>query len=231
MDIARHVFAHKSVGERLHRKCRHSKVLRGAHSVLNAVDNRSLFAATLMPIVAFPPSNLSVAQIEAEEYDDGFAQIVHSNQPTTIDAATLDQSQIAPGTDAGIQIGWDDEQPTVWLNNQIDLLRDRVGGTTNTAEAPLGVQGYRVDVRLVGQTASDSLSIVNGKLPFSPTSNVGATTNISGNEFWVAPRPYGQAPVTTPPMISRAGCQCTSHDGQDQAWCCPTRSCNCWPML
>ena len=157
--------------------------------VLNAADNRSLFAATLMPIVAFPPSNLSVAQIEAEEYDDGFAQIVHSNQPTTIDAATLDQSQIAPGTDAGIQIGWDDEQVTVWLNNQIDLLRDRVGGTTNTAEAPLGVQGYRVDVRLVGQTAWNSLSIVNGKLPFSPTSNVGATTNISGNEFWVAPAP------------------------------------------
>ncbi len=157
---------------------------------LEAADKRSLFAATLIPIVAFPPSNLREAQIEAEEYDDGFAQIVHSNQPTTIDAATLDQSQIAPGTEAGIQLGWDDEQVTVWLNNQIDLLRDRVGGTANTPEAPLGVQGYRVDVRPVGQTAWNSLSLVNGTLPFNQASyGGGATTTISGNEFWVAPAP------------------------------------------
>jgi hypothetical protein len=157
---------------------------------LDATHSRSLFAATLLPIVAVPPSNLAQAQLEAEEYDDGFAQIVHSNQPTTIDAATLDPSQIAPGTEAGVQIGWDDEQVTVWLNNQIDLLRDRVGGTTNTPEAPLGVQGYRVDVREKGATAWDSLCLINGTLPFNTTSyGGGATTMISGNEFWVAPVP------------------------------------------
>lgn len=157
---------------------------------LAVADKRSLFAATLIPIVAVPPSNLRDAQIEAEEYDDGFAQIVHSNQPTTIDAATLDQTQIAPGTDAGIQIGWDDEQVTIWLNNQIDLLRDRVGGTTHTAEVPLGVQGYRIDVRKAGEATWRSLSLVNGTLPFSPTKyGGGATTGISGNEFWVAPAP------------------------------------------
>jgi hypothetical protein len=157
---------------------------------LDALHHRSLFAATLFPIVATPPANLAEAQLEAEEYDDGFAQIVHSNQPTTIDAATLDQNQIAPGTEAGIQIGWDDEQLTVWLNNQIDLLRDRVGGTTNTPEAPLGVQGYRVDVRVKGTTSWSSLSVVNGTLPFNLTSFGGAaSTSISGNEFWVAPAP------------------------------------------
>ena len=157
---------------------------------LNTTDRRSLFAATLFPIVAVPPSNLDQAQLEAEEYDDGFAQIVHANQPTTIDAATLDPNQIAPGTEAGIQIGWDDEQLTVWLNNQIDLLRDRVAGTTNTAEAPLGVQGYRVDVRLKGVSTWSSLCVVNGTLPFNQTAFGGAaSTSITGNEFWLAPAP------------------------------------------
>jgi hypothetical protein len=151
---------------------------------------RSVFAATLFPIVAVPPSNLTQAQLEAEEYDDGFAQIVHANQPTTIDTATLDTQQIAPGTEAGIQLGWDDEQVTIWLNSQIDLLRDRVGGTTSTPEAPLGVQGYRVDVRLKGSTQWHSLCLVNGTLPFNATSvGNGAVTSISGNEFWVAPAP------------------------------------------
>jgi hypothetical protein len=157
---------------------------------VDAVHARSLFAATLFPIVAVPPSNLAQAQLEAEEYDDGFAQIVHSNQPATVDAATLDPNQIAPGTEAGIQIGWDDEQVTVWLNNQIDLLRDRVAGTTNTAEAPLGVQGYRVDVRLKGAPTWNSLCLVNGTLPFNQTQfGGGASTSITGNEFWVAPAP------------------------------------------
>jgi hypothetical protein len=157
---------------------------------LDAVQGRSLFAATLFPIVAVPPANLAQAQLEAEQYDDGFAQIVHSNQPATIDTATLDPNQIAPGTEAGIQIGWDDEQVTVWLNNQIDLLRDRVGGTTNTPEAPLGVQGYRVDVRLKGTATWNSLCVINGTLPFDQISFGGAaSTSITGNEFWVAPAP------------------------------------------
>jgi hypothetical protein len=157
---------------------------------LDSTHSRSLFAATLFPIVATPGSNLAQAQLEAVEYDDGFAQIVHCNQPTTIDTATLDPNQIAPGTEAGIQIGWDDEQVTVWLNNQIDLLRDRVGGTTATPEAPLGVLGYRVDARLKGASVWSSLCLVNGTLPFDQTNYGGAaTTSISGNEFWLAPAP------------------------------------------
>jgi hypothetical protein len=160
---------------------------------------RPVFAATLLPIVKTPPSDLTEAQFEAEEYDDGFAQIVHSNQPTTIDAATLETDQILPGTDAGIQVGWDDEQVTIWLNNQIDLLRYRLDPTsvpTPPAEAPMGVLGYRVDVRVAGTTAWQSLCVVNGTLPFNPTSYGGsAMTSISGNEFFVAPAPI--RPSTT----------------------------------
>ena len=161
---------------------------------LVASGARPLFAATLLPIVATPSSNLAEAQKEAEEYDDGFAQVVHSNQPTTIDAATLETNQIAPATDTGVQLGWDDEQVTVWFNNQVDLLRDRVSGTANTAEAPLGVQGYRVDVRVKGATQWQSLCLVNGTLPFDQNSYGNpATTSINGNEFWVAPAPVRPA--------------------------------------
>src|SRR5262249_18803461 len=119
---------------------------------VTAVDKRALFAARLFPIVAVPGANLAEAQLEAEQYDDGFAQIVHSNQPATIATATLDPKQIAPSAEAGVQVGWDDEQVTIWLNSQIDLLRDRVAGTTNTPESPLGAQGYRIDARLKGGT-------------------------------------------------------------------------------
>ena len=79
-----------------------------------------------MPVIATPGSNLTQAQLEAAEYDDGFAQVVHCNQPATIDAATLQPDLIPPGTDAGIQLGWDDEQVTAWVNGQLDLLRVRV---------------------------------------------------------------------------------------------------------
>jgi hypothetical protein len=162
-----------------------------------AASGRPLFAAALLPVVALASQagNLTPPQLEAAEYDDGFAQVVHCNQPTTIDAATLQPDRIAPGTDAGIQIGWDDEQVTAWLNRQLDLLRVRVGinSPQNTPEAPLGVHGYRVDVRVAGQQAWASLCAVKGTLPFNDT-NYGtsngsqAMTSIDG-ELWVAPAP------------------------------------------
>jgi hypothetical protein len=160
-----------------------------------AAADRALFAAALVPVVPSPDSNLTQAQLEAAEYDDGFAQVVHGNQPATIDAATLQPDRIAPGSDAGIQVGWDDEQVTAWLNGQLDLLRVRVDPVTyppaSTPEAPLGVQGYRVDVRVAGsaQQAWASLCAVKGTLPFNDTGyGSGAMTSIDG-ELWVAPAP------------------------------------------
>ncbi|MGZ3195916.1 MAG: hypothetical protein ACXWI1_02200 [Croceibacterium sp.] len=150
---------------------------------------RAVFAATLFPVIV-APGNLATAQLEAEAYDDGFAQIVHANQPNTIDAVTLATGQIAPGTEAGIQLGWDDEQVTVWLNNQVNLLHDRVKGETTTPEAPLGVQGYRLDTRRKGEVAWRSLCIVNGTLPFSETAHGGgAAISINGSELWLSPAP------------------------------------------
>lgn len=176
---------------------------------------RALFAATLIPVVATPPGNLGTAQHEAAVYDDGFAQVVHANQPATIDAATLAADRIAPATDAGIQLGWDDEQVTAWLNGQLDLLNVRIEPTNpNNAtipEAPLGVQGYRVDVRPAGAAAGwSSLCEVNGTVAFNDQAYGGnAATSIDG-ELWLAP-----APVR--PSTQQPG-QPPNSDNHNDAW-------------
>jgi hypothetical protein len=169
------------------------------------LDSRTrpqVFAARLFPVVT-PPinSNLAEPQQEAEVYDDGFAQIMHSNQPQTIDAATLDQTQIPPGSEAGIQLGWDDEQVTIWYNAQVGLLHDRVNGTNLNAESPLGVLGYRVDAREQGGgTDWRSLCIVNGSLPFDLNSvGGGASTSIDGQELFLAPVPIRPAATNNAP--------------------------------
>jgi hypothetical protein len=176
---------------------------------------RALFAAALVPVVATPPGNLGGAQHDAAIYDDGFAQVVHANQPATIDAATLAADRIAPAADAGIQLGWDDETVTAWLNGQLDLLNVRIDPTNpNNAtipEAPLGVQGYRVDVRPAGGAASwSSLCEVNGTVPFNDQAYGGnAATSIDG-ELWLAP-----APVR--PSTQQSG-QPPNSDNQNDAW-------------
>ncbi|HTA42919.1 MAG TPA: hypothetical protein VK789_10760, partial [Bryobacteraceae bacterium] len=156
---------------------------------------RPLFGAVLLPVVAAGTAgDLTAAQFAAQEYDDGFAQIVHSNQPATIDAATLEADQLPPGTDAGIQIGWDDETVTAWLNNQVDLLRYRLDPTlfptTRPPEAPVGVIGYRVDVREGTSGQWSSLCEINGTVPFNQTNygNPPYSTPM-GDELWVAPAP------------------------------------------
>ena len=157
---------------------------------LSAPEERPLFAATLLPIVAVAPGNLGEPQREAGEYDDGFAQIVHSFQPVNIDTATLSPQQIAPGAESGIHLGWDDEQVTVWLNHSIDLLRDRVTAIPNRPESPVGVQGYRIDVRQSDADPWRSLCIIKGTLPFDQNGfGSGAITPLDGDELWVSPAP------------------------------------------
>src|SRR5437762_2921456 len=171
---------------------------------VSATADRTMFAASLFPVVAVPGSNLAEAQLEAEIYDDGFAQVVHCNQPATVDAGTGETDGIAPGAEAGVQIGWDDEQVTTWLNRQIDLLRDRVGGTTNAPESPLGVQGYRVDVQSKGDLNWHTLCNVNGSLPFSGNTSDGSGSTPSG-ELWVAPAPIRPVPANwTDPNLEPA---------------------------
>lgn len=115
-------------------------------------DGRRLFAAVLFPLGL--PGDFGGPLVEAAVYDDGFAKIVHAAQARTADAASSGHNKLRPATDAGIDLGWDDEQVTLWLNRQLDALGARLQNTA-ALEAPLGVAGYRVDVRLPEEPGLD----------------------------------------------------------------------------
>ena len=116
--------------------------------------SRPLFSAVLFPVTnsAAPPVTpdqgaLDRAFQEAEAFADGFARRVHVRQPDSVDTATGgDDTGVAPGSEAGIQIGWDDEQVAEWHNRQIAIS---LGSPVSPPlETPIGVLGYRVDVRV-----------------------------------------------------------------------------------
>jgi hypothetical protein len=150
--------------------------------------NRKLFAAVLFPVVQSPQATLAIVDLESEIYDDGFAQIVHCHQPPTFDTATGGTDGMAPGAEPGVQLAWDDEQVTVWLDRQVGLLRDRANNTATNPEAPLGVLGYRVDVREAGTTGWGALCGVSGSLPFNGKNASGAGSTPSG-ELFINPAP------------------------------------------
>ena len=111
---------------------------------------------------------------EAARYDDGFARVVHAAQPLPPTAAldTLPRAADAPIAtaalpciDGGIALGWDDEQVLRWVNRQLDSSRMAAPGGSERrsaaldnltqplhSRAPLGVAGYRVDVRSRGSS-------------------------------------------------------------------------------
>jgi hypothetical protein len=151
-------------------------------------SDRKLFAAALFPVVTVPGSNLAGPDLEAETYDDGFAQVVHCRQPSTVDTATEVETGLAPGAEPGMQIAWDDEQVTVWLDRSVGLLRDRASNTSENPESPLGVLGYRVDVREATTTLWNSLCDVSGSLPFSGAIATGVGLTPSG-ELFINPAP------------------------------------------
>jgi len=127
-------------------------------------SKRQLFASVIFPVDAtgaIDDSSFSVA----EAYDDGFAQVVHVNQPQGNDAVT-GESSITAATDIGVQIGWDDEQVLAWQVGQIQIMNDRLSGTGLVAQTPLGVGGYRVDVADVtsGPAQPDWHSLVRASL-------------------------------------------------------------------
>jgi hypothetical protein len=124
---------------------------------------RQLFAAVLFPYVASAAEvagNFDTLKIEAADYDDGFAKVVHATQPVSSNllAETFDGQHVQK--DVGIRLGWDDEQILIWLNRQ--LLADP-STPGKRIEAPLGVFSYRVDVRKAGDAAWHSLVKIRNK--------------------------------------------------------------------
>ncbi|MFI5336291.1 MAG: hypothetical protein ACHQ5A_05885, partial [Opitutales bacterium] len=153
---------------------------------------QDVFAAVLFPTIPgnYISSVLDAAQYEADLYLDGFAKLLHSNQPTSSDAVTGDPTQIVPGTDAGIQIGWDDEQVTTWINRQVQIAQGLASpppppATPINPELPFTVLGYRVDVRETAADPWSSLCAASGTLSAASV----FSTSFTAQDLCVEPTP------------------------------------------
>jgi hypothetical protein len=127
---------------------------------------RSLFTPVLYPVDGADsiPSVFDQANLETQAYDDGFAKIVHCHQPTSADVATEENTELTTASDAGVQLGWDDEQVAIWMNRQLEAAR----GADPTG-LPLGVLGYRVDARVKGAATWQSLCVAQAQINFDPS--------------------------------------------------------------
>jgi hypothetical protein len=140
---------------------------------------RVLFAAVQFPVltdlppnpldedIPVQPSNFDELIHETAQYDDGFCKIVHANQPVSSDLLREKEDRELPViTDAGIRLGWDDEQLLIWMNRQ--MKQDETLPAGRRTDAPMGVMQYRVDVRL----HSDAEPNPNKWMPLCRVKNV-----------------------------------------------------------
>jgi hypothetical protein len=160
-----------------------------------------VFAPVLFPVAPVPPAG-SFDEIlrEADIYSDGFARLVHSFQPDRADYLNLSQQnehRMRPYDEVGLKLGWDDEQIVIWLNRQ--LTDDPRNGSPIARDTPLGVRGFRVDVREAGpgpwaslvrmqgpiQVGALALGIFDGEMAIEL-----APSQLQGNrdgEYWLSP--------------------------------------------
>jgi hypothetical protein len=139
---------------------------------------RPLFAAVQFPVLLqdplnpLPPStpgNYDAVFLEAADYDDGFAKIVHATQPVSQHLLAEDADGFTPLTDIGIRLGWDDEQILIWQNRQLaeDPTVPKIASQAQRLDAPMGVFGYRIDARQHGDPAWNTLVRVQSKTPLT----------------------------------------------------------------
>lgn len=137
-------------------------------------DDRILFAPVLFPVSEVAANNATYDAVMQESilYNDGYAKIVHTRQPVSQDMLQESDSSNPPSKDVGLQLGWDDEQLTIWGNRQ---LRQKEELTDLPIDAPLGVFGYKVDIRKLGDStwfsqnrvmASQDIKMQNGEVLF-----------------------------------------------------------------
>ncbi|HZQ21913.1 MAG TPA: hypothetical protein VFA89_03870 [Terriglobales bacterium] len=138
-------------------------VKRYASKLPSLSGSRSLFAAVQFPVSSTPVAgNFDAVFIEADEYNDGFAKIVHCMQPVSgnlLHEPGQEQDGLPPSRDFGIRLGWDDEQLLIWQNRQ--MAADPDLGTR--LDAPMGVFRHRVDVKRHGEPDSAWSSLMKAE--------------------------------------------------------------------
>lgn len=122
-------------------------------------ESRDLFSPVLFPVQGTAPSvEYDSISREAGDYLDGWVKAVHCVQPTNALVTSEQKNDSRPVKDLGIRLGWDDEQVTIWANRQMNPDPAKRGYD----EFPLGVHGYRVDVKDASSNSWYSLSRAEG---------------------------------------------------------------------
>src|SRR5436853_152926 len=146
--------------------------------VLKPGEPRQVFAPLLFPVLfkaqpadpdPQPDGNYDTLLIEAAAYDDGFAKIAHAYQPRSRDLMAEESDGAHPVKDAGIRLGWDDEQILIWYMRQMMIDSTVTINPDKRIDAPLGVFGYAIDVRDTTNPANlwESLNSVESKAVLS----------------------------------------------------------------
>jgi hypothetical protein len=145
---------------------------------LTADASRSLFAPILFPVLfkknagdpdPLPDGTFDQLLIETAEYDDGFAKIVHAHQPQSRNLLAETPEEGKPVKDAGIRLGWDDEQILIWYLRQLAADSSVKDLYDKRLDAPLGVFGYAIDVRETANPAKpwETLNEVVSRKPLT----------------------------------------------------------------
>lgn len=139
---------------------------------------RTVFAALQFPVLfkksgaltdPAPEGNFDKLYIEAAEYDQGFGKIVHSFQPRSQNFLLEESDGFHPTKESGIRLGWDDEQILIWYMRQ--MMEDESTGNGKRIDSPLGVFGYKVDVKEKGAPAWETLNGASNKIPLTIGNN------------------------------------------------------------
>ena len=132
-------------------------------------SKRPVFAPILFPVLyrkitdavdPDPRGQWDKIFAELNEYNDGFAKIVHAAQAVSSNLLSEAQDGAHPVKDTGIRLAWDDEQIMIWYIRQLAQNPEEPG---KRLDAPLGVFGYRIDVKQEGSPDWNSLNLVKGK--------------------------------------------------------------------
>ncbi|HTD93225.1 MAG TPA: hypothetical protein VK644_05415, partial [Chitinophagaceae bacterium] len=120
-------------------------------------NKRPVFAPILFPVLFRltaidpepPKAPWDKIFAELNEYTDGFARIVHAQQPVSTDLLKEAPDGSHPVKDEGIRLAWDDEQILIWYARQLEGYKENPAdpGPGVRVDAPLGVYGYGVDVK------------------------------------------------------------------------------------
>ncbi len=167
---------------------------------LKAATERTLFAAILFPVVhgIDPAGTWDELFIEAARFNEGFATIVHANQPKSHNLLREDSDGNHPQKEVGIRLGWEDEQILIWYLRQMSV-DENIG--TDRIDAPIGVMGYHIDVKddIADGTEWESLTAVtsngaleleginignyDGELPYQVYPS--KVHSLAGSDFWL----------------------------------------------